>query len=306
MVRTRVWIGFAALCLLLGTEWVADLAAPRVLPGLWGGGVRVGMMAGVFALAGMKGRGRWGGWRLAGWGAGLLSALPLAMAGAGGSVTELTELLAAAFVPVVVVFAVAQVEEGVFRLMVPALAAFGGAALLVSYTIPNSARGLAGLGALTLAVMVTGVAVVRVHELLGGTALLRGAAVVCGGGALGLLACCWVGGVSAPTVGARATLLALGRLGLVDVPVMLLSVWLLRAMRPVAYAARYVLGLFVAVAESFAVARPGWNWTMVMAVGLVGGGVLDAGAGRVVGGWPGEVEWGQLVVKEEKDWAVGA
>ncbi len=275
-MRGKVWFGLALLCLLAGSEWIADLVVPRFLPALLGLSVRCGFVAVVAAALGWRRRGRWGDWRILSWGVCLLVPLPLVYAGAGASVSFLTKLLVGAFVPVAVVFLRAQdeqgfgVERGQFGLLVPALAGFGGSALVIAYVVPVSAIGRVWLLLIFVASLATGVGVVRLHEVLRGVEFWRGVGTVTGGVAVVAGGLCWVGW-QPWVVDGRGLALGLGRLVLVDGPVLVLTVWLVREMEPVGFAARYLLVPLVTVVESYVVVRAGGDWTMGLGVMLMAG-----------------------------------
>lgn len=219
--------------------------------------------------------------RVALWGATLLAVPQVAIAGAGGRVSSLSEVLVFALVPAFVVFAVAQRATGFgpvespLRSLSPALAGLGGLALLVPFTLPVGPAGAAWLCVLIGAAGLSGVAAVRLHGLLAGGALLRHAAVVgAAGAALGGV-CSRLGDNgpadwSAAMVGTEAA-----RCLLVDAPVLMLTVWLLREMPPVRFAAHYLLIPLVTVVEGFLLVRPQWSWTiaagfLLLAAGCAG------------------------------------
>ena len=117
-VKARVWVGFAALCVLSGSGWLLDEWRPAMLPALLGLSVHDGLLAMCFGLGG-RGGDVWGAGvavRSLGEGCGVgrvLFALPgCVVAGAGGHVSGLTSTLAFGLVPVVVVFVVAQRSRG--------------------------------------------------------------------------------------------------------------------------------------------------------------------------------------------------
>jgi hypothetical protein len=275
----RVWLGFALLCLLQGSGLLLDQFMPPVLPGLLRLGVHDGLLACAFAaLSHSRRRGQL--WRLAGWGVVLFGVPQVLVAAAGGHVDGLVELLAGLLVPVVVVVVVAQ-SSGSFgddgnplQLLVPALAGLGGAVLALPFYLPSSGVGRAWLGAMVISAVVAGVAAVRVHAILQGGGTLRGAAVLFG--AVGALALgfCWVDWSVTPVWNGVAAGFEVLRLVVVEAPTLLLTVWLLREMQPVRFAARPLAVLFVMIVESFVAVRPSVGWTMALGVLLIGGGAV--------------------------------
>ena len=262
---------------------MADGVAPEWPGGLLGAGIRLALLAGVFGLAGLRGRGRWGGWRTMAWGGVLLAGLPVAFAGGVGRVSGPTELLVFALIPAVVVFLEVQraagfgVERGTFALLGPALAGLAGAGLLLSYALPVSAAGKGWLAAMVVLAAVAGVAVMRLHESLRDVSPVRGAGMLCAGGAGACLLFCWMGWEPAGGLDEVALGVTAVRMVALDVPAMLLTAWLLRELEPVRFSSRYLFGLLVAVGESFVLARPGLSWTIGLgALLLASGGVTLA------------------------------
>jgi hypothetical protein len=156
-------------------------------------------------------------------------------------------------------------------LLGPALAGVCGAVLLLPFTMPGSVAGRVWLGALVGAAVLTGVAAVQLHKLLRGIPLIAAAVI-----ASGVIAGC-------DAVLARASWSALGTLdargwlveGAIALgfegPVLLLGIWLLRELRPVAFATRYLWILLAAVLESYVLMRPSANWIMGLGALLMAG-----------------------------------
>jgi drug/metabolite transporter (DMT)-like permease len=290
----RRMLGFAVLCLLAGTSPVLDGFLPEAPAGLAGLGLRLGLLAVLFGLAGSRGRGSWGtrrvAFRIVCWGGLLLAGLPVAFAGGAGHVSGPTEFLVLALIPVAVVFFESQrtagfgTERGIFALLAPALVGFAGAGLLITYDIPGSAPGMAWLALMVVLAGAAGVAIVRLHGLVQGVAAVRVAALLCLGGAVVCFAFCWIGWTPLVRPAGAAMAITAARLLLLDGPAMLLTAWLLGVLAPVRFSARYLLALLVAVIESFALAQPGLSWTIGLGVLLLAGGgaVLWRGEQRVV------------------------
>ena len=276
-ITPRRVLAFLLLCLLAGSQWILDLAAPRPLPAILGLALRLAVCAGVFAVMAVRTAGAWPGLRLSLWGAVFLSALPLAYVAAAGSVSNLTAYLVPAFLPAFLVFFDSQgrstfgQDRSSFRLLVPALAGLAGAALLVSYTIPSSVAGLLWLALLIAASACTAAAILHLHRMLQAVSLLRSAAVVSGAGALVCFAFTRVGYTGMPVLTRSGLLLELARLLVLDGPMLLLSLWLIRELRPIQFSVRFLLVILVGVTESFVIARPGLDWTLALGVLLLGG-----------------------------------
>lgn len=279
-MRTRLWLGFAALCVLGSLRWLLDSVVPPPLPAL----VRESLhslllLAALGSYVGMRRSGT----TLAPWGpialyAALLFAVPgLVLAGAEGHVTGLTEALAAMLGPVVVVGIVAQqstgfgVYEDPRRLLAPAVAGLAGAWLLLPFTMPPSVVGKLYLALLVASVGLAGLAAVRLHGLLRGVGVVPAGVTVCGAIAAvsGAISVRRMGVLS--SLDARAWAVEVGIALLFDGPLLLLTVWLLREMRPVAFSARYGLTLLLTIVTSYVLMRPQTVWSMVAGALLMAG-----------------------------------
>ncbi len=281
-MNRQAWLAFAALCLLAGTAPVFDSAVPvnDPLPGLLGAGVRLGLLSLLFALLALRTSGRWGGWPIAVWGGILSAALPVAFAGASGHVSGPTQFLVFALLPAAIVFLQAQrrtgfgADQGPFALLLPALAGLGGSALLLSYAIPASPAGKLWLGLMVGLALVSAFAIIKLHEALSGLSTLRAASLICAAATVVCLVFSWLDWQPLPPFAASAIAFAAARLFLLDVPLILLTIWLLPRFTPVAFSARYLLALLIAVTESFLMARPGLSWTIGLGALLVAGGSI--------------------------------
>jgi len=205
-------------------------------------------------------------------------------AGAGGHVSALAGLLVFMLVPVVAIFAVAQKAAGFgadgnpLKWMAPALAGLGGAALLIPFDWPASIAGRIWLGAMVGSVVLAGAAAVWMHRLLQGVGLVRAAAVVFGATGLIAAAFCWVDWTAVPGWTWSAVAAEAGRCAGIEIPTLLLTVWLLREMPPVGFSARLLLVPLVTILESYLMTRSALSWTTVLGVVLMAGG----GAGLVM------------------------
>jgi hypothetical protein len=208
---------------------------------------------------------------------------------ARGSVPAISRSALFALVPVVVVIVVAAGEsagreERRARLfLMPALAGLGGLLLLLPLAFSSSARGWMMLAAVCAAVVLVGVASVRLHGLLRGFALADAIAVVGVSNAVFLLISSAVLEEVVWRGNGLASVMSLA--SLVDVVEVLLIVWLLREMPPIRFAARYLMIPLLTVLESYVVMRP--DLTVRMGFGTV---LLAAGAGTLLFWKAGEEE----------------
>lgn len=277
--KATLWIAFALLCGIAGSQWMAEDLVPVIFQGLTRMAVDSAFLCLVFSgisRSPSDAQLRWV--AVAGWGAGMFLLPVILISGAGGKVSSLTEVLCSTLVPAVVVFVVAQdsagfgADERGLRLLAPALMGVGGAAMLIPFSVPGSVGGVCWLVSIVVAAGVSGWSAVRLREALLGVSVLRAAAVVCGfiaiGAAIGA-ATSWTG----PGIVTWRRVLAEGLWCLlVEAPVWVLSLWQLREMAPVSFAARYFLVPLVTVAEGYFLLHPKGNWTMLAGAVLLGGG----------------------------------
>jgi drug/metabolite transporter (DMT)-like permease len=286
-------LGFAAFCLLAGSTWLLE----GYFVAGWAGLFRVCFHDAVVCLAlggvglarkeRLPGRGLW---EAAGWSAVLFALPPVVFAGAGSSVGSLTRLLVFALVPFLTVFFVAQKDGGDLRLLVPAAVALGGMALVVPFAWRGS--GIGWLVGMVVAAGVVAFAGIRMHSLMRDLPVVWVAAA--GSGAAALVAgVAWMAMERGPVDWSLREVGAEVGWGLVvDGPLVLLTMWLLREMQPVGFAARFLVMPLVTIVGGLVVMRPEVVWTTWVGLGLVVGGswVLttnDTGGFHRVGPSPG-------------------
>ncbi len=276
----RVWFGFAALCVLSGSGWALDEVAPGLLRGLARMAVHDGALALAFGVMSMRQRGakKWLGLALA---AVAIFAVPqILFAAAGGHVSGTTVLLIFLLVPAVVVFVVAQQAAGfgngesVLRFLVPALAGLLGAFLMLPFDWPPSTAGRLWLVAIAASAVLAGFAAVRLYRLLQGVGVLRGAAFMFGASSLAAATFCWVDWSGNPGWNGVIALGEAVRLAAVEAPILLLTVWLFREMKPVRFSARVLMVPVVMIVEGYVVMRPSVGWTTALGVVLLAGGAV--------------------------------
>lgn len=264
--------------------WLVEVYAPSTLPPLLQMGMHDVFLC-LFFLSGRVILGRGVSWstsrvwgRVALFGA-TLSTLPAAVfAASKGQVSKFTEVLVAAAIPVIVVFVEAQRADGFgadrspMRFLGPALAGLGGMALLLPFTFPGSVAGKMWLVMLVVSAVLAGYSAVRLHHLLPSFSRLiffEVAFIVSGASAALLMASCWFAGVAGVRLDLRTLANELFRCLLLDVPILWLTVWLLKAMRPVRFASRYFLAPLLTVIEGFLVLRPEVTWTLAFGASLL-------------------------------------
>ena len=296
-MKLRIWIIFAALCLLSGSGWLLNEWLPERLPGMLPTALRSGLLTAGFWLVHRGTRrsnknqlnsGTLG--PLLGWSV-LLTALPtVAIVHASEHISPLTETLVFTLVPVFVVFFASQsaigfgAGESPLRLLTPALAGVAGAALLLPSHIPMSRVGQTWLGMLLAMAAVSAWAAIQMHRRLTDVPILMAAAAFSGSIFLLSAPFCLSQAGQSPAWGAPAVEIEVLRDVLFDGPVTLLTVWLLRELSPVAFSSRYVLVLAVGIGEGYLLLRPQTGWTTGLGMLLLvssGAWLLFANSGEV-------------------------
>jgi hypothetical protein len=284
-MRWTLWIAFAALCILSGTSWAISDDVSEGLPRLEQQGFLFGAV-GVIALL-VAGREVW--LRIGNLQRARLAAVSVAFFGvpvvvveyARGSVPAISRSALFAMVPVVVVMVVAagdvtgREERGAMRFLVPALAGLGGLLLLLPLEFSGSVRGWVMLGVVCAAVVLVGLASAWLYRMLRGIRFAAAVAVVGLANAVFLLGWSVVHEAMVWRWSGLASMVSIS--SLVDAVEVLLLVWLLRAMPPVRFAARYLVIPLLTVLESYVLMRP--EWTVRMGSGTV---LLAVGAGTLL------------------------
>ncbi len=277
----RVFVGFFALCVLSGSGWILNEFWTSPAPEL----TRIAAHDAFFALFfwlisrsprnGSKVPTLW--FKTGAWGATLLALPQVLFATAGGKISGFTQALVFTLVPVIVVFVMGQrgafgAEDNPHGLLAPALAGFGGAALLLPFAFPNSTVGILLLLAMLIAAVFAGIAAVRLNSLLSQTGILRGVAIICASAAVLSLTGAIVDWVPIRPIGPKDLAIELACCLFIDGPLLWLTVWLLREMNPISFSSRYLLIPLITIVEGFILVRPGGNWVMAGGVLLLAGG----------------------------------
>ncbi len=276
-----VFVGFFALCVLSGSGWILNELWTSPVPALIGIAAHDTFFALFFWLVSRSPRNGakvpipW--LKTGAWGAALLALPQVLFATAGGKVSGFTQALVFTLVPVIVVFVLGQrgafgAEDNPHRLLGPALAGIGGAALLLPFAFPNSTVGILLLLAMIIAAVFAGIAAVKLNSLLSQTGILRAAAIICTSAAVLTLAGAIVDWVPIRPIGPKDLAIELASCLFIDAPLLWLTVWLLREMNPISFSSRYLLIPLVTIAEGFILVRPGINWVMAGGVLLLAGG----------------------------------
>jgi hypothetical protein len=178
-----------------------------------------------------------------------------------GAVSDVTGVVIFCSIPALTVLASAALGrggrevEGARTLLPASLLGLGGAMLLLPLDIPRSAQGwfaVAALEALCAFIALAGIAMNGMMRRVP----VPAAILLVGAGGVLALGCC---GLFAPwpEMSLRTILAECVRCAAFDLPLVWLSVWLIREVEPVRLAARFILSPLVTAAEGFAGMRGG-------------------------------------------------
>ncbi len=303
-MQARHWVGFFALCLLWSSAWLVESAWPSSLP------VDARQCTAKFAIAivlsgcviALRIARKKPGSRLSGlpWAKlalasiALLAVPALLLEATSGVVTQPMSECLFALVPVAVVVLAPYVGlagpsdadalhseswRETSHLLLPALVGLAGALLLLSFSLPGSLRE-AGFDSIVMAgVAAVAVASISMYRLLGGFSLLEASVVYCAANALVFaaflaVATIWGGGMGwAEDLGGKAVATELAKAIFFELPQVLLLLWLLRAVPPARFAARYLVVPLMLSFESISVVRPTLTVRLVCGIVLIAAGV---------------------------------
>ena len=269
-MKRRQALAFFALCLWSSAEWLTVGLLPAQLPLELGQGLHfllIGMLALIFQAV-RRGDGFWTPARmvsLAAVGAGTI-AVPLVLLDASQAMSvAVPSVIVFSLVPVLVI-----VANGELFLLIPALAGVGGVLLLVPSQLPGSTNGWEGLGLTVTAAALTGCGLLLLPRLLKGvTTAMAIAAISLSSGlllsALGLVR----GGAS---WGWGVIVFEILRGLLLDVPELVLLLWLLKKVAPYRVAARFLIAPLLTVIEGYLVLRPRLDTRTIAGVILLAAG----------------------------------
>jgi drug/metabolite transporter (DMT)-like permease len=181
-------------------------------------------------------------------------------------------MLVFGLVPFLTVFVMAQRVGGDLRLLVPAVVGVGGLALVVPFAWPSSNVGVGWLVGMAIAAGFVAVAGIRMHGLMRGASTVWAGALGSGAAALLAGAAWWVMERGPVDFGWRVVAMEVGWSLVVDLPLVLLTIWLVREMRPVGFAARFLSVPLVTILGGLGVMRPVVVWTTWLGLALVAGG----------------------------------
>jgi drug/metabolite transporter (DMT)-like permease len=295
-MKKSVWSAFAALCLLSSTAWVTASFGQSTLPAL----EQQGLLFGVIGIAALLFPGKklwsrsqqrparfWPQIALAGIAFFGLPALVNELV--SGAVPAISRTLLFTLAPIVIAIAIPAgnaadpAERNARRSLAPSLAGIGGLLLLLPLNLPGSPRGRLMLATVCIAVILLGIASVRLYRSLQSVDLRDAAVIVCLSNAAFLLICSVITGEFVWSASGLASLATFSSLiNLIEIPLLL---WLLREMPPIRFASRYLLIPLLTIVESYVVMRP--MLTLRLGAGLI---LLAAGAAMLLAGNSSEEE----------------
>jgi drug/metabolite transporter (DMT)-like permease len=260
----KVASGFAALCLLSGSTWFLSAYFPSAWPDLLRLSFHDLVLAFVLGVAALVLNvplpGKVAIAEVAGWSVVLFAAPPLLFAAVGGYLPSLTEVLVFALVPLFTVFAVSQKQDSARHLLLPAVLAFGGVALMLPFSWPRSGGGVAGVIAIMLCAVAVAAAGIRLHRLMQEVHLLWAATVAALSSAV-VAGIGWRAFLAGPVLWSLPTLAEeIAWSLLVDGSLLLLTIWLVRELRPIAFSSRFVLVPLVTIVGGLIMTRPPIGW----------------------------------------------
>ncbi len=275
-MKWRQWVGFGTLCLWASLGWLAGDLLPVGMSSLAGAGLRLLLLGLGGAAVYLKER-RWVGWRrvgeVAGVGLALVGGPALLLNLARGRASASLGLLLFALVPVGIV-----IVEGAMELLGWGLAGVAGVLLLLPVALPENGRGLAGIGLQAGAAGLTAAGLFGMRRL--GPAIgLAGAVGAIGLGSGLVLLVFGIGGGAGwrwDALGAEVV-----RAVLVDLPEVVLLVWLARQVSPLRVSARYLMSPLLTVMEGWFVVREGIGLRMVLGIALLAGGAFGLLRGEI-------------------------
>ncbi len=274
--RQRTLWGFVAFCLASAVVGVAGSVYATGWPSLlrlWVHDVAAYLVLVAVALVTKAPRPKAASLGHAGWWlAVLFVTAPVSYAAVGGSLGSSATTLVFGLIPFLTVFMVAQREGAELTLLAPAVVTLGGLALVVPFAWHGSGVGFGSLGVMVLCAGLVAFAGIRLHSLLQEVPILWAAALGSGlSAALGFVA--WLifeRGTVEWVWSAVCGEVAWGVL--IDAPLVLLTVWLLKRMRAEGFAARFAVVPMLSVFAGILVMRSAVVWTTWLGLGLVLGG----------------------------------
>ena len=277
--KQTIGTGFLVLCLLRASAWIipstsASLPETEKQAIVYG---IIGIGALLFARRRLFNRLQTTTWTSLSVSSVGLFGLPVVVIGwARGSVTETGISALFAAVPAVVAMVVANGTGGVgFMFLTPALVAFGGALLFLPVGLPESFHGDLRLAGLIFAILLVGVASVRMFRLLQQVEYLDAVIAIGLSNAIFLAIFSLANGSLVWRWNQLTQIISVA--SLIDLAEIALLIWLLREMPPIRLSARYLLTPLITVIEGYVLLQPQMTTRL-----LVGAALLTAGTAWIL------------------------
>ncbi|MBB5057861.1 drug/metabolite transporter (DMT)-like permease [Granulicella aggregans] len=268
-------LGLVLLCVLSGSGWILLQIYPREIGFPFAGCIHFAVISVVAAGYGMAKRMALPRASIGGWitlsGMGVFAVPALARGISTGAVSEFTSLALFCSIPLLTVLLLGAFEWTGVRAVAPralltSVFGVGGALLVLPATLPGSTRGWIFFSFMAVCCLLVAVAGIAMHRLIQGVAVAITLALT----AFGCAALLGGYGVAAgwPQLTMRLIGFECVRCLLFDLPVMWLTVWLIREVDPGRLSARFLLVPLVTAVEGYAA--------------MSGGVELEAGVGMIL------------------------
>ena len=273
-MKWRVWTVFAVVCVWAASGWLITPGSDA-LPRLERQGLGFAVLAGV-ALASGGCRNWRARLRLHGavsMGGVLFFAVPAVLiehAREYAAETSVAVVFALAPVVVVLVWGAVMQEPGAMRWLVPALTGLAGVLLLLPFEMPVSTRGWEAVAEIVAAMLLVAGAGVWLFGLLREMSTTKALTVVGAANAIVLFVCC--GALGSLDWRWRDVVRGLSWESAVAVIVAALTVWLLQAMDPIRFSARFLVIPLMTILEGAVLLRPEVTGRMAVGIVLLAGG----------------------------------
>jgi drug/metabolite transporter (DMT)-like permease len=277
-------IGFVVFCVLSGSEWLVDMTYPSSLPFLERQALHyfaIALLAGAYVLLRSR-KAELLQIPLLSFAAAsiVLLGLPALLNESAHAVSARSGVALFALTPLFLVVGASAFHftdagpQSRRVLMMPALIGFAGALLLPPFQLPSNARMGLLFAVVCGAVLLTATGSLWMHRLLRGHAIVPALAILCGTNALFLAAAVLLSHFERPTAGDIGVELL--RSVILDLPQLVLLLWLMRELDPVRFGSRFLLAPLLSILEALIFLRMPIDLRMAGTVVLmaIGGAIL--------------------------------
>ena len=270
--------GLAALCLLSGSGWLIEQFYPREIFFPFAGFIHFTVIGTVAMLVWLATERRTLSIAKAGWialsGMGVFALPSIAPGVSAGAVSEFTTVALFCAIPLMTVLILNASEwpgPGVAgpRALLSGVFGVGGALLLLPAQLPGAARGWIFFCLIAVCCTLVAFAGIAMHRMIQGVPIAIAVALTGFGcaAALGM----YSAAIGAVAVSLRSVGFECVRCLLYDLPVMWLSIWLIREIDPGRLSARFLWVPLITAIEGYAVMRGGVDLQAGLGMILIGG-----------------------------------